>query len=268
MRGVWVSAWLSLAALPGCGARSELAVCERDQIRSCESFCGAGVQACVQGRWTPCSTRPPEGEVAIAATVRDFREDHPDFEGDVLGLDIGIVESTLGPDGKPVYAGSPTTPTTTGQAGFDQWFRDVPGVNQSTTVPITLVSGGEDPPVYRFDSQAFFPIDDQLFGDEGLDHNYHFTLEMVVDFRYSVGETFTFRGDDDVFAFVNGHLGIDLGGVHSAETASIDLDAVAEPFGLTPGEVYTLALFFAERHTSGSSFYVETTIAEFEVCPE
>lgn len=268
MRALGVGVVLFSAALSGCGARSALRECERDQVRSCESFCGAGVQACVQGRWTACSTSPPEGQVAIPSTVRDFRSDHPDFEGEAIGLDLGIVEATLGADGKPVYAGSPATPTTTGQASFDQWFRDVPGVNQSTDVPITLASGGEDPPVYRFDSQEFFPVDGQLLGDEGRDHNYHFTLEMVVDFRYAGGEVFTFRGDDDVFAFINGHLAIDLGGVHSPELASVELDEVAGDFGLEPGEVYTLALFFAERHTTGSSFRVETTIADFAVCPE
>jgi fibro-slime domain-containing protein len=270
MRDTRLHAWLPLAALllAGCGARSQLIVCERGQTRPCESFCGVGVQTCVQGEWTPCSTSPPESEVSIPTTIRDFRADHPDFESETIGLDIGIVEGQIGEDGKPVYAGSPTTPTTNGQASFDQWFRDVPGVNQSTTFPITLVSNGQEPPVYSFDSPNFFPIDGQLQGDEGLDHNYHFTLEMVVDFRYSGGETFTFRGDDDVFAFINGHLAIDLGGVHSAEAASVDLDAVAEPFGLTPGEAYSLALFFCERHSTGSSFYVETTIAEFEVCPE
>ena len=54
----------------------------------------------------------------------------------------------------------------------------------------------------------------------------------------------------------------------AAELASVDLDEVAGPFGLVQGEAYTLALFFAERHTTGSSFRVETTIAEFAVCPE
>jgi len=252
----------------GCGARSALITCERGEVRTCESFCGTGIQRCAAGEWTPCSASPPSDQIAIPATVRDFHADFHDFEGDALGLDLGIVEPLLGPDGKPVYAGHASTPTTWGKDSFDQWFRDVPGVNESTSIPITLVSGGEDPPMFRFDSQSFFPIDGQLFGDEGGDHNYHFTLEMVVDFRYQGGEVFSFRGDDDVFAFINGHLAIDLGGVHSAEQRSVELDAVAEPFGLTPGEAYTLSLFFAERHTSGSSFRIETTIAEFAVCPE
>lgn len=252
----------------GCGARSALITCERGQTRACESFCGTGIQRCEAGEWTPCSASPPTDEIPIPATIRDFHSDHQDFEGAALGLDLGIVEPLLGPDGKPVYASHPSTPTTTGKESFDRWFHDVPGVNLSTQVPITLVSGGEDPPVFRFDSQAFFPIDGQLFGNEGNAHNYHFTVEMVVDFRYRGGEVFSFRGDDDVFAFVNGHLAIDLGGVHSAEARSVDLDSVAADFGLTKGEVFSLALFFAERHTDGSSFRVETTIAEFAVCPE
>jgi fibro-slime domain-containing protein len=32
--------------------------------------------------------------------------------------------------------------------------------------------------------------------------------------------------------------------------------------------VYPLALFFAERHTSSSTFRIDTTIAEFNVCPD
>lgn len=243
-------------------------MCDRGEVQPCESVCGAGVQLCEGGQWGRCSASPPEDVVPLQATIRDFRALHPDFESETIGLDLGIVEEALGPDGKPVYAGDPTTETTTGEENFDQWFRDVPGVNESVPFTIDLVRSGDDPPTYRFDREGFFPIDGQLFGDEGNPHNYHFTLEMVVEFRYAGGEVFTFRGDDDLFAFVNGQLAIDLGGVHSTETGSVLLDAVAGPFGLVPGEVYPLALFFAERHTTGSNFFVETTIAELAICPE
>jgi fibro-slime domain-containing protein len=165
-----------------------------------------------------------------------------------------------------VYAGP--TPSTTGAASFDQWFRDVPGVNATTSSSIELVNAAPGAPVYTFDAPAFFPIDGQLLGNEGNSHNFHFTLELAVEFRYVGGEVFTFRGDDDLFAFVNRRLAIDLGGVHAAETRTIELDALAATHGLQPGTVYPLHLFFAERHTTGSSFHVSTTIAEFAICSE
>jgi fibro-slime domain-containing protein len=207
------------------------------------------------------STLPPsvECETTLVATVRDFAESHPDFEY-VIDVDPGIVQSLLGGDGKPVYAGG-TAGTTTGQASFDQWYRDVAGVNINLPTEIALVDQGNG--TYVYDNPAFFPIDGQGFGDEGNPHNYHFTLEMHTQFTYQGGEVFTFRGDDDLFTFVNGHLGIDLGGVHGPIEGSIDLDAMAGSLGIVPGGTYDLDFFFAERHTSESNFRIETTIGCF-----
>jgi fibro-slime domain-containing protein len=207
------------------------------------------------------ATVPPiECETTLVATVRDFMEGHPDFEY-VIETDPGIVQSMLGGDGKPVYAGG-TTGTTTGQANFDQWYRDVAGVNINIPTQIALMDQGDG--TYVYDNPAFFPIDGQGFGDEGNAHNYHFTLEMHTQFVYQGGEVFTFRGDDDLFTFINGRLGIDLGGVHGPLEGSIDLDAMAGALGIVPGGVYDLDFFFAERHTSESNFRIETTIGCFQ----
>lgn len=200
----------------------------------------------------------------LKATVRDFQVAHPDFE-DFLGNDPGIVAYELGADGKPVYAGNPTTPTTTGKANFDQWYNDVEGVNIAIPVeiPLTAMGGG----TYTYSNSAFFPIDGQGFGNEFNTHNYHFTLELRTQFIYEGGEIFTFTGDDDLFTFINGKKVIDLGGVHGAQTATVDLDARADELGIEKGKTYPLDFFFAERHTSESNFRIDTTIGCFSEPP-
>ena len=187
----------------------------------------------------------------LTVTIRDFTTaTNHDFEPSA--------EADLGADGKPVYAGNPTTPTTTGKAFFDQWYNDVAGVNQNIPIKIQLTKGANG--IYTYDNQAFFPIDGQGLGDEGNNHNFHFTDEVHSEFTYKGGETFTFTGDDDLFLYINKKLVINLGGVHSAETKVIDLDAVAMTLGLTKGQTYPLDLFGAERHVTESHYRIDTTI--------
>ena len=192
--------------------------------------------------------------ISLTGTIRDFNDTHPDFES-VIASDPGIVETTLGLDGKPVYAGLAGNPTTHGQTAFDQWYRDTAGVNMSDSLMITL-DDPENDGIYTYSNSAFFPIDGMLFGNQGRVHNYHFTYELATEFTYTGGEVFSFTGDDDLWVFINDQLVIDLGGVHSAQSASINLDTL----GLTLGETYAFNLFFAERHTVASTFRIDTSI--------
>jgi fibro-slime domain-containing protein len=179
-----------------------------------------------------------------------------------------IMESDASSD-SPASTGGSDQGGINNRAGFEQWFSDTPGVNVSIPIPITLVrQPGTN--VYVFDDKTdplysdlggFFPINYDGYGNsDGGNKNFHFTYELVTEFLYEPGEghTFTFKGDDDVWVFVNERLVIDLGGVHSAQTQTVKLDEYADI--LDPEGTNTLHFFFAERHRTQSNFRIETSM--------
>jgi fibro-slime domain-containing protein len=236
-------------------------------VKDCSTICGSGVETCSDGAWHACTAPQPKApqQPKLTALIRDFHNSFPDMDHDGIS-ETGIVEPALGPDDKPVYAHSGSTSTVQGPDTFRQWYRDVAGVNTSTTIELPLTLSDSEKRVYTYSNTAFFPIDGKLFGDEGLEHNYSFTAEIVTSFLYRGGETFTFSGDDDVFVFINRVLAIDLGGIHSALSQTVDLDAWASTLDITKGGVYSMHIFFAERHPIASDFVVETTISDFNPC--
>ena len=215
-----------------------------------------------------------QNTIELSGTLRDFTESHPDFEQPyIVGLKTGIVESTLGEDGKPVlntdvldWDRKPAD----SEESFNQWYRNVDGVNMSTKHSIVLEDADGDG-TYRFEAskhngQSFFPIDGQMLGNEGNSHNYHFTYEIHSKFTYTdpasrdADMVFNFSGDDDVWVYINDALVVDIGGVHGEKHGSVNVDSVASNIGLTPGGTYDFDFFFAERHLTESNFTIETTI--------
>lgn len=235
------------------------------------SGAGSGGLMLIAGGTTGGETATPEpaceGDQALTALIRDFRgydisdqePRHPDFEGEFSGAK-GLVLPKLGADGTPSYASDAGTPATTGPSEFAQWYHDVPSVNQRFEVQLPLQKDASRPGMFVYDEQAFFPIDGRGFIDGFSEHNFHFTTELHFDFSYAGGETFLFRGDDDVWVFINGHLVIDLGGVHPADEASVSLDEQAATLGIQPGGKYRMDIFQAERHTDFSTFRIETSL--------
>lgn len=149
-----------------------------------------------------------------------------------------------------------------------QWYRDVPGVNSARTLDLVLTRQ-PGTSIYTFNDRTsptysqrggFFPINGELFGNSaGNDRNFHFTYELHTNFVYKrgTGQVFSFTGDDDVWVYVNGKLVIDLGGIHAAESQTIDLDRMT---GLEDNSVCSLDFFFAERHRTQSNFRIDTTL--------
>ena len=114
------------------------------------------------------------GTLELAATIRDFSHEHPDFQSFCCNTTVGLVENTLGSDGVPVAAelrgmnlkseyrdssgrninpalfnadlGDRAGELNNGGSGnglasnesFSQWYRDIAGVNKTKVIPLEL----------------------------------------------------------------------------------------------------------------------------------
>lgn len=166
------------------------------------------------------------------------------------------------------FSGVPALGALFSSDSFNMWFRDSPGINLAGSFPTTLVREPgtnlyvfDDKDVSFFDSRGgFFILDNKGYGNSsGESKNFHYTYHLETEFLYVKGaeQQFTFIGDDDVWVFVNGQLVIDLGGVHSATTQTVEMDRINT---LEHSKMYRLDFFFAERHRTQSNFRIETNL--------
>ena len=133
------------------------------------------------------------------------------------------------------------------------------------------------PPLYTHNFPAgeykFMPLknrgfgyDASLFFSKGFNScvdkcNFSFTMDIHRKFTYKSGQTFFFRGDDDVWAYINNHLVIDLGGSHAKDSETVNLDTLHP--ALVSGQKYWFDFFYCERCIGTSNIYISTNMLLF-----
>jgi len=105
--------------------------------------------------------------------------------------------------------------------------------------------------------------------------NLSFCFESHGEFIYEKGQEFFFRGDDDIWVFINDKLVIDLGGTHMPAPGYVDLDSIGRNWDaqgrpvagraatkdtLVEGESYPIDIFFCERLATQSNVRVSTNM--------
>ena len=91
--------------------------------------------------------------------------------------------------------------------------------------------------------------------------NQHFCFESHASFRYKKGLRFSFRGDDDIWVYIDNKLAVDLGGTHLAAPGYVDLDRfVGKQGAFTVGTEYDIDIFFCDRRTTMSNVRIKTNM--------
>ncbi|MBN2339940.1 MAG: DUF4215 domain-containing protein [Deltaproteobacteria bacterium] len=183
---------------------------------NCVTMCGTD-KVCVNVQ----TIRPGDSQGYWVCATENYYDGNPlFFPVDDLLSEKDVCNETTAPANSPdIYTGDSRCAKVPAQYGYDAW-----------------------------------PYEHVVFGETDT-HNFYFTSEVTYWFKYdpATPATLNFLGDDDVWVFVNGHLAVDLGGIHIPTEGSVIISA-GNNFGMEAGNVYKINIFHAERKVEGSSF--------------
>ncbi len=90
--------------------------------------------------------------------------------------------------------------------------------------------------------------------------NQLFCFESHAEFTYEPGQEFFFRGDDDIWVYMNNKLVVDLGGTHLAAPGYVNLANEASRLSLVEGQKYPIDIFFCDRRTGMTNIRIKTNM--------
>ena len=88
--------------------------------------------------------------------------------------------------------------------------------------------------------------------------NQHFCAESHNKFKFKKGLTFSIRGNDDIWVFIDNKLAIDIGGTHLEAPGFVDLDKFLPNADV--GSTHDIDIFTCDRRTTMSSLNIKTNI--------
>lgn len=206
-----------------------------------------------------CVSLPPAAAAfgSLQGSYYILPSGHPDTN---KGIDFttvaGLVGNTLGPSGLPV-----ATAKAIGGIGFSSG----PFTNLNANNEILWWVAGQSGIVLEKIQNDPIPINEPSnFFPDGQGSNPPYRAVHWQGFFYAPDDgtaSFSLKADDDAWLFVNGNLTLDNGGVKPMSTSAV----VSNLVGLTAGDLYTVDLFFADRHVVQSGIEFTSSVKLYPI---